>query len=214
MVDGKVTYKGDESKTVILDMTIDEVQSHAPVPIGVNYPNVVPREAGPNGKMYAHVILPNSSFAPGKVVRARANVTRDELLSVNKIDVKKLLNGTYVEEGDLQGMRLVPLESNLTRFLEEHGHKINVDISEAHKSGYPCYNLKADVIGDAIALANQIQNVPLDNMRNFQATFERADAHSWTEKEGVCDNGNSARMTNKYPVFVKASFSLIHANEQ
>lgn len=210
MVDGKVVYKGDESKTLILDMTIDEVQSHAPVPIGVNYPNVVPREAGPNGKMYAHVILPNSTFAPNKVVRSRANVTRDELAIAGSIDVKTLLKGTFVQDGVNDGMRLVPVDSNMTRFLAQHGSKIDVDVTQVYDSGYPCYNLKPDAVGDAIALANKIQNIPLDNMRNFQATFERADAHSWTEKEGVCDNGNSQRMTNKYPVFVKASFSLQH----
>lgn len=210
VVDGKPTYVGDPSKTVVLEMTIESVASKAPAPIGVNFPNVVPTEKGTNGREYAFIILPEEHSSPNKVIRAQSNITREQLASIGALNVDTLLDGTLFFNGD--DNTIVPVGCNLDNFLREHGKHIGIDFAAIDQSGHLTYKANQKTIGDAIDLAKSITNIPLDDMRKFEAVFERSDAMTWDVKEGIADNstGASARMTNKYPVWIKVGFALQH----
>lgn len=211
VVDGKVTYTGDVTKTVILDMTIESVCSAAPVPIGVNFPNVVPTQVGSNGKMYAYIIMPHQSGEVNQVIRKEANITRAQLASIGAINVESLRDGTMAMHGT--DLVFVPFGSNMDLFLREHGKAIGADMSGVDSAPVGVYKAKTSTIDDAIEYATELTNLPLDNMLTFEAQFERADALSWDDKTGVADNaGASGRMTNKYPVFVKVGISYQNAD--
>lgn len=211
VVDGKVTYTGDVSKTVILDMTIESVSSAAPVPIGVNFPNVVPTQVGSNGKMYAYIIMPHQSGEVNQVIRKEANITRAQLASIGAINVDTLLDHTLAIHNT--GTTIVPIGTNMYNFLWEHGKDIGIDLSKQDPGPYGMHKFTDQAIEDAVGLAKQLTNLPLDNMLTFEAQFERADTLAWDDKTGVADNnGASGRMTNKYPVYVKVGISYQNAD--
>lgn len=224
VVDGKITsFQGNPKKTVVLEMVAEGYVNHSPVPIGVNIAGVVPTELGSNGNMYAFIMMPNTTSNEQKVLRARANVTRAELASIGQIAPDTLLHGTAAltnppEPGQVapKTTYMVPFGSNMDKFLRQHGSHIGIGIPEFQaidRSGFNYFNSNEQTIANAIALANQLCAIPLDDMSKFSVHIERADAPSWTTELGVSDNGATNRMTHKYNTFLKIGYSIQHTEK-